>query len=87
MKELILMEFKKRSFEANDILMIKDLKVGLLKKLNLEEQIKFQPAIADLIEEGFIIYEDDKLNEECLRLTQLGFATCNQTTVVFEKLN
>jgi RNA recognition motif-containing protein len=86
MEELILQEFEKCNSKANHILMIKNLNFGLLQKLNPKQQDEFQPAVNNLIDKGFIIYEDATSGPECLRLTELGFEQLYKNSMPVEQI-
>lgn len=80
MEELILKEFERLNSKAGDILMMKNLYLGLMQKLNPREKMQFEPAVNNLMNNGYIIYEDASAGPECLRLTDLGFEKLYQNS-------
>ena len=73
MENLILNEFEKQNSKAGHIIMLQRLNFGAFQKLNPKQRDQIEPAINNLIDKGYITYEDGKSGPECLRLTELGY--------------
>lgn len=85
MEELILQEFEKQNSKAGQILMMRNLNLGLFQKLNPKQQSEFQTVINKMIENGLITYEDGTSGPECIRLTELGYSNLYKNSLgVFE---
>jgi len=71
LQEIILDLFRKTNSKSGHIVMMRVINFQILHKLNPKEQDLLFPAINGLIEQGFLLYEED--SPECLRLTDRGF--------------
>lgn len=72
--ELIMDLFRRGNYKADQVIMMRQIKQGLLPSLNPAEQDKFADVANHLIDEGFIKYDDGKTgNLECIILTQKGY--------------
>lgn len=70
-ESLIMYQFEKQNLRANDFLIDRILQLNLLQNLNPIEVELFAPAVDSLINKGFIIYEEGRING--LRLTEIGY--------------
>lgn len=71
-EKLILNAFERQNSRSNDILIIRSLNHTIFKNLNPIEKNLIEDAVNNLINKGFIKYED-KSGPDCLRLTELGY--------------
>lgn len=71
LQEIIFDQFRKTNSRAGHIVAIRIFRHAILPKLTPPEQDKFQVAANDLIDKGFITYENDSI--ECFRLTDKGY--------------
>ncbi|MEJ5053700.1 hypothetical protein [Sphingobacterium sp. MYb382] len=81
MEELILNEFEKGKLKTNEIIPLRNLRFGLLSKLNPKQQDQAADAINSLITKEYITYEDGTQGIECIRLTQGGFDALYQKSM------
>ena len=87
MEDLIMSQFEKQNSKVGEIILMRNLRNGILQKLNPKQQDEAINAINILIDKNFVTYEEGNL--ECLKLTELGFTSLYQnskSTAEIEKL-
>lgn len=85
MEDIIMAEFEKTNCKAGHVLMMRNFN-QIFRTLNPKQQEEIEPAINNLIDKGFIEYEDGKNGPESLRLTETGFNQLYQNSKSVDEL-
>ena len=74
MAELIMSQFRQGNYRSGQVIMMRNINLGLIPSLNPVEQERFFDVANCLIDEGFIIYHDGKSGRlESIELTDRGY--------------
>ena len=81
-EELVFDLFRQKKCKAGQIVMIREVRLGLMQNLNPNEQEELQDVLQRLESQGYFTYESDGL--ECLRLTQKGYDNIYKSSSMLE---
>lgn len=82
-QERIFETFRIQKARPNHIVMIRVFRFSVIPELSPPEQDKFNEAAHELVEQGYILYENDPL--ECFRLTEEGYKRIYNQDILIEE--